>query len=73
MNLPLEGIKVLDLTRILTGPFATMKLADMGADVIKVEQPGSGDDTRSYGPPFIEGHAAYSLHQPEQKKYYAEP
>ena len=61
MNLPLEGIKVLDLTRILTGPFATMKLADMGADVIKVEQPGSGDDTRSYGPPFIEGHAAYFL------------
>ena len=61
MNLPLKGIKVLDLTRILTGPFATMKLADMGSDVIKVEQPGTGDDTRSYGPPFIEGHAAYFL------------
>ena len=61
MSLPLKGIKVLDLTRILTGPFATMKLADMGADVIKVEQPGTGDDTRSYGPPFIEGHAAYFL------------
>ena len=61
MSLPLKGIKVLDLTRILTGPFATMKLADMGADVIKVEKPGIGDDTRGYGPPFINGESAAFL------------
>lgn len=49
----LEGIRILDLTRILVGPFCTMMLADMGADVIKVEHPVSGDDTRHWGPPFI--------------------
>jgi len=50
---PLEGIHVLDLSRVLAGPYTTMILGDLGADVIKVEQPGNGDDTRMWGPPFI--------------------
>lgn len=58
---PLDGIRVLDLTRILAGPLCTMLLGDMGADVIKVEQPGKGDDTRSWGPPFVGTEAAYYL------------
>ena len=52
-NSPLSNIKVLDFTRILAGPFCTMKLGDMGAEVIKVEQPTKGDETRSWGPPFV--------------------
>ena len=56
---PLDGIIVLDLTRILAGPFATMKLADMGACVWKLERPGSGDDTRGWGPPFEDGWSCY--------------
>jgi succinate--hydroxymethylglutarate CoA-transferase len=60
-NGALEGLRVLDLTRILAGPFCTQMLGDMGADVIKVEPPGTGDDTRTWGPPFVEGEAAYFL------------
>ena len=50
---PLEGVKILDMTRILAGPFATMIMADLGAEVVKIEAPGVGDDTRSWGPPFL--------------------
>lgn len=57
----LDGITVLDLTRVLSGPYCTMMLADMGARVIKVEQPGKGDDTRGWGPPFQNGESAYFL------------
>lgn len=52
---PLEGLKVLELARILAGPWVGQLLADLGADVVKVERPGAGDDTRGWGPPFIEG------------------
>jgi len=51
----LEGVRILDLSRILAGPFCTQLLADYGADVIKVERPVAGDDTRSWGPPFVIG------------------
>ena len=59
--LPLEGVRVLDLSRVLAGPYATMVLADLGADVLKVEHPGRGDDTRQWGPPFAGGESAYFL------------
>ena len=58
---PLAGLTVLDLTRVLSGPYCTMLLADMGARVIKIEQPGRGDETRAWGPPFIAGESAYFL------------
>src|SRR5687767_3845645 len=58
---PLSDLKVVDLTRVLAGPYLTMMLGDMGADVIKIEQPGSGDDTRRWGPPFLEGESTYYL------------
>ena len=57
----LSGITVLDLTRVMSGPYCTLMLADLGARVIKVERPGHGDDTRAWGPPFVAGESAYFL------------
>jgi formyl-CoA transferase/CoA:oxalate CoA-transferase len=67
----LGDLLVLDLTRILSGPFATMTLADLGADVIKIEQPGTGDDTRQWGPPFQGDEAAYFLSVNRNKRSLA--
>ena len=59
--LPLDGVTVLDLSRVLAGPYASQLLGDLGADVWKVERPGSGDETRGWGPPFAAGESAYFL------------
>ncbi|MCC6312379.1 MAG: CoA transferase [Thermomicrobiales bacterium] len=69
--LPLSGVRVLDLTRVMTGPYCTMMLGDLGADVIKVEMPGRGDDTRAWGPPFVEGEAIYFLSVNRNKRSIA--
>src|SRR5919198_545926 len=61
MPQPLEGLRVLDLSRVLAGPFCTMLLGDLGAEVIKVERPGTGDDTRAWGPPWRDGFSTYYL------------
>jgi crotonobetainyl-CoA:carnitine CoA-transferase CaiB-like acyl-CoA transferase len=58
---PLRGVRVADLSRVLAGPYCTMLLADLGADVVKVERPQGGDETRGWGPPFAGGEAAYYL------------
>lgn len=58
---PLSGIRVLDLCRVVSGPFATMHLGDLGADVIKIEDPRAGDESRRYGPPFVNGESSYFL------------
>ena len=58
---PLQGVTVLDLTRVLSGPYCTMMLGDMGARVIKIEHPDRGDDTRAWGPPFVAGESTYFL------------
>ena len=64
---PLHGVRVIDMTRVLAGPFCTMSLGDMGAEVIKVEEPGKGDDTRGW-PPFVHGEAKYFLSVNRNKK-----
>lgn len=64
----LQGIKVLDLSRVLAGPYCTMVLGDLGAEVVKVEMPQDGDDTRKFGPPFIEGESSYFLSINRSKK-----
>ena len=68
---PLAGVKVLDLTRVLAGPYCTMFLGDLGAEVVKIEQPDVGDDTRAWGPPFVGGESAYFLCINRNKKSVA--
>ena len=68
MTLPLDGIMVIDLTQALAGPYATMLLGDMGADVIKIEMPGAGDQSRGWGPPFLNGESAYYLSTNRNKR-----
>lgn len=65
---PLAGVRILDLSRVLAGPWCTMTLGDLGAEVIKIEQPGRGDDTRRWGPPYVEDEAAYFLSANRNKK-----
>src|SRR5437867_6932027 len=69
--LPLEGLTVLDLSRVLAGPYATQILGDLGADVWKIERPGTGDETRAWGPPFVDGTSAYYLSVNRNKKSVA--
>jgi len=70
-DLPLSGTRILDLSRILAGPYCTMILGDLGAEVVKVERPGTGDDTRTWGPPFAGGESAYYLCCNRNKKSIA--
>ncbi|MFN8557631.1 MAG: CoA transferase [Dehalococcoidia bacterium] len=65
---PLSDVRVLDLSRVLAGPYAAMTLGDMGADVIKIEQPGEGDETRAWGPPWAGGESAYYLAMNRNKR-----
>jgi crotonobetainyl-CoA:carnitine CoA-transferase CaiB-like acyl-CoA transferase len=71
MGAVLEGLKVLDLTRVLAGPWATMTLGDLGAEIWKIEQPGAGDDTRGWMPPSVEGISTYYLGANRNKKSLA--
>jgi crotonobetainyl-CoA:carnitine CoA-transferase CaiB-like acyl-CoA transferase len=58
---PLTGVKILDLCRVVSGPYATMQLGDLGADIVKIEEPDKGDESRTYGPPFVGGESTYFL------------
>jgi formyl-CoA transferase len=69
--LPLAGVRVIDLTRVMTGPYCTMMLGDLGADVVKVEMPGRGDDTRAWGPPFVAGESVYFMSVNRNKRSVA--
>src|SRR3989442_5612222 len=68
MGLPLKGLRVIDLTQDFAGPFCTMILSDLGAEVIKIEKPGTGDETRAWGPPFVNGISYYFLSLNRGKK-----
>jgi formyl-CoA transferase len=70
-GLPLAGVKVVDLTRVMVGPYCTMMLGDLGADVVKIEMPGRGDDTRHWGPPFVETESVYYLSVNRNKRSIA--
>lgn len=66
----LQGLKIVDLTRVLAGPYCSMILGDLGAEVIKIEAPGGSDETRKWGPPFKKGVSAYYLCANRNKKKY---
>ena len=66
----LDGLRILDFSRVLAGPYATMLLGDFGAEVIKIERPGEGDDTRSWGPPWLGEDATYFLAVNRNKQSY---
>src|SRR5215831_4028206 len=71
MTPPLDGLRVLDLSRALAGPYCSMMLGDMGADVLKVEQPVVGDNARGWGPPFQGGESSYFLSVNRNKRSVA--
>jgi len=71
MALPLKGLRVVDLTKDFAGPFCTMILSDLGAEVVKIEKPGTGDETRAWGPPFVKGQSYYFLSLNRGKKSVA--
>ena len=71
VNAPLDGIRVVELTEALAGPYCAMLLGDLGADVIKVERPGTGDQSRTWGPPFVGGESAYFLAANRNKRSIA--